>query len=516
MASIPLPALDIRPPENPLDQYAKALSVSSMLQGQKTQQLQQTALSQENQQREQALNDQKAMTSAMQEWDGKSYNDLVPLVVKHGGSAQAVIGLKGKVLEQQEKFSNIAKNDAETGAKNIETLGKQNDMLLGHIDAVAGTDEKGNPNVPDEQLVTRVNQEKNAALLGGYLDKDHAAAIDKILETGNPQQIRGALKIFEKSLQGQKEQFDQAKQTAELDQKNWKEIPGTGQFYNIKTNELKSPSGQRMTPQMAESQYIQLAQQKAKGEQISEDDQAFMKGFEKYKTLVPVANFNLQNQGMGGANGQPSEMAKAIANGQMKWSEAVSPRTPVSVKADLLKQVTSINPNFKSYDYDIEKKVGEQFTSGTYSQQLNAINTAREHMKTFAQMADALNNTDVQIVNKAKQAWQTEFGSEAPTNFLIAKDAFSGEVGKALAGANVTQGDRNKVEEAINRAESPAQLKGAAQTADALLEGKQKALKQTYEQGAKAKPNFGENGNNNPVKPTHRYNPQTSQIEEIK
>lgn len=207
MASIPLPALDIKPPENPLDQYAKALSVQSMISGQKTQQLQQQGLQQENQMREQQIADQKAQTNAMQEWDGKSLNDLVPLVVKHGGSAQAVIGLKSKILEQQEKYSNIAKNDAETGSKNIETLSKQNDMLAGHIDAVK--------DVPDEDLVSAVNREKNAALVGGYIDRNHADVLDKILASNDPQKIRGALGIFEKSLMGQKEQIDNAKALAE-------------------------------------------------------------------------------------------------------------------------------------------------------------------------------------------------------------------------------------------------------------------------------------------------------------
>jgi hypothetical protein len=297
---IPLPALNIQPQESPLDQYAKALSVNSMIQGQKTQQLQQTALGQENQIRQQQISDQKAMTAAMQEWDGKSYNDLMPLVTKHGGSAQAVIGLKKNMLEQQEKYSNIAKNDAETGAKNIDTLAKNNDMLLGHLEAVK--------DAPDDQLISSVTKEMNSALHGGYLDKDHAAALQQILDTGDPSKVRAALPIFEKSLMGQKEQFDQAQKVKEAELKNWKEVPGTGQFYNLNTGELKTPAGLKMTAAQAEAQYIQNASDAAQGKPLSEQQKAFQKGFEQYKKIVPQFQFNVAGGATGGLDQNAIDM----------------------------------------------------------------------------------------------------------------------------------------------------------------------------------------------------------------
>ena len=122
-------------------------------------------------------------------------------------------------------------------------------------------------------------------------------------------------------------------------------------------------------------------------------------------------------------------------------------------------------------------------------------------MQTFKSLATALQNGDTQALNKIKNAWQEQFGSAAPTNFELARDAFAGEVGKSLAGANVTQGDRNKVDETIKKSESPAQLIGAAETADQLLAGKQNALKKTYEQGKQGKPNFGDQQTETP-KPT--------------
>jgi catechol 2,3-dioxygenase-like lactoylglutathione lyase family enzyme len=131
-------------------------------------------------------------------------------------------------------------------------------------------------------------------------------------------------------------------------------------------------------------------------------------------------------------------------------------------------------------------------TSGTYSQQLNAISTARNHMSTFRDMADALDNGTIPVLNKAGNAWVQAFGGEAPTNFAVAKEAFAGEVGRALAGAGVTLADRQEAGNNISAANSPKQLHGVIDTVDKLLKGKQDAIKQTFQSGMKGQPNFGQ------------------------
>ena len=247
------------------------------------------------------------------------------------------------------------------------------------------------------------------------------------------------------------------------------------------------------TAAMADNRYrtIKMAQQL--GKPVTADDQAFVKAYEKQKTLVPTANFNLQNGGATGTNGQPSAIAKGIADGSMKWQDVVSARTPMSVKQSLLSEVKSINPNFNSGDFSVEQKAKEAFTSGAYSQQLNAINTAREHMKTFSSLADALDNGNIQALNKIGNTLGVQFGSDKATNFKIAAQAFGGEVGKAFDGAGVTQGEREQAQAAFNPNMSPSQFRGAVNTVDALLAGKQNALKQTFSQSQQAKPNFGDN-----------------------
>ncbi len=145
-----------------------------------------------------------------------------------------------------------------------------------------------------------------------------------------------------------------------------------------------------------------------------------------------------------------------------------------------------------SIDFQTGKAVARAFAAGTPGAQLTAINTARYHMGTFKRLAEALNNNDVQGINNVKNLWKQQFGDEAPTNFNLAKEAFTSEVGRAFAVTNVTEGERLRVAEAVNRSESWSQLLGAANTADELLSGKQAALKQQHDAGRKGGAYFGD------------------------
>lgn len=224
--------------------------------------------------------------------------------------------------------------------------------------------------------------------------------------------------------------------------------------------------------------------------QRSPDDEAWRKAYERRKTLVPTANFNMQNSGVSYSPSSPE--VQAVANGKVKIQDILTPRTPLAKRHEFLSAVLQANPEFKSYDYDVEKGVERAFTSGQYSQQLTSINRAREHMGTFLELAKALDNGDVKALNKVSNAFKSQFGSDAPGNLAIAKQAFASEVGKAFAGSSVALADRQELSHAIDSASSWTQFAGAAQTADALLEGAQHALKKTYDAGREGRPNFGD------------------------
>src|SRR5262249_43629476 len=139
-----------------------------------------------------------------------------------------------------------------------------------------------------------------------------------------------------------------------------------------------------------------------------------------------MVNFNLQ-----GGNTQFDENSpevQAVAAGRMKIGDVITPRTPLPARKRFLAAVMNVNPQFNSADFDIEKGVRKAFTSGSYSQNLNAINTAREHMGTFFKSAQELNNGSVRALNALGNALSLQFGSDKVSNFNIAKQFFSGEV----------------------------------------------------------------------------------------
>jgi hypothetical protein len=187
---IPLAALAVQPPPNPIDSAAKAVALKGLLQNQ---QYQAQAQPLELQQRQQAtqqgameLADSQARTAALKDWDGKDLNDLPGLVLKHGGSAQAVFGLKNDLITQR-------KNAAAADEATLNNEAKKNDIIAGHFESLKGVPAEQKQGAWDKTL-TDLQQRgisKPGALQAQYPGDD-------------------ALELMEKGFMGQKQIVDQA------------------------------------------------------------------------------------------------------------------------------------------------------------------------------------------------------------------------------------------------------------------------------------------------------------------
>ncbi|MDE2020694.1 MAG: hypothetical protein KGJ13_10195, partial [Patescibacteria group bacterium] len=291
-----------------------------------------------------------------------------------------------------------------------------------------------------------------------------------------------AISLFEKQFLGQKTLFDQEQKSRETENK--------AQELDIEQQKLTNtlPGGPLENP---EQKYLRLQTAAKIGQPLAPADKAFVASYEKNKTMVPMMNFNLQNAGATGANGQPSTIAKGLADGSIKWNDVVSARTPMAVKQQLLSEVKGIKPDFRSGDATLEQDVRKEFTSGDAAKNLTAFNTAIEHAKQLSDAADALQNGNVVALNKIGNALGYQFGSDKTTNFNVIKNALSGEISKVFKGGQATDAEIREVQAPFSAANSPAQLKGAIQNAIALMNSKRGALQQQYQQGIKAQPNFG-------------------------
>ncbi len=208
MGSIPLVALNVRTPEQPdiMQKYGQLMQLRNAQQESQMQQqeapLRLQALQQQTQvgglqlqQQQQVLKDQQATSAAMQNWDGKDYNDILPLVLKNGGSAQAVIGLKKSILDQQVQVANAAKATGQGAEAQIAATLKKNDLVNGALSPLIDPTK-----IPDAQLPQALTSTVQSLVQQGALDNQHAQAASQLLQSGDPTTIRNGIQQFTNTL----------------------------------------------------------------------------------------------------------------------------------------------------------------------------------------------------------------------------------------------------------------------------------------------------------------------------
>lgn len=460
MSSIPLPALAAHAPEFQ-DPVQTALSLKGLMQGQQLRQQQIQGAQQDNQLKAQQLKDTQVVTQAFV----KNHGDLDKTLqdaANGGASPQALQALQAHALDVKSKSMDILQKQGTIALQ-------QADLSKGAHAAVEAAPAADRPAVYKQQLMGLQQAGVDTSQLPPEYPGDAQFRVLGAAVTGYKQQLENAAK-----------QSETAKNTAQATEAT--------SVANKNNQEMSMGANSAV----ADAKYRNIVMNQKLNRPVTPEDLAYKAAYEKQKSIVPVTNFNLQNAGATGSGGKPSALATSIANGQMKWQDAVSARTPMAVKQALLGEVKQINPNFNSGDFDVEQGVRKDFTSGPDSQKLQAFNTAITHMGIFRDLAGKLDNTDIKALNQAGNDLGVQFGSDKVTNFNLAKQAFIGEVTRAFDGGGVTMHDREQVEQQISAASSPAQLKGAADTAEKLLRGKRDVLQQQYQTGRQGQANFGD------------------------
>lgn len=220
MASIPLPALDVKPPQpnDSLGAYQKLMALRSLGQQQQIQQQTIQSNQQEQQIRQQQIVDEQATTAAMKSTDPTSptyFDDLTKSALQNGASAARAQLIQQHGLTIKKTVSDIAAQDATTGSKNLETF-------IGKHKAV-GDALEGIENVPDDQLHAAATQKITELTKAGILDPQTAQqALQGVQSTADPQALRQHIDVLAKSSMGMKAVAEQAKTQAETNQANAK------------------------------------------------------------------------------------------------------------------------------------------------------------------------------------------------------------------------------------------------------------------------------------------------------
>lgn len=146
-----------------------------------------------------------------------------------------------------------------------------------------------------------------------------------------------------------------------------------------------------------------------------------------------------------------------------------------------LDKVKQINPEYDSTQYAGKNKTVSAFDTGKQGDATKSFNVGIAHLNTLNGLVDALGNKDEKTLNKIKQGFKEEFGSDAPTNFDAAKAIVGDEIIKAIVGGGGALADRENAQNQIDRAKSPDQLKGVIETYKDLMAGQLGGLRKQYE-----------------------------------
>jgi hypothetical protein len=480
MSSIPLPALSIHtnPQQQPdiAEQYGRILQLKNMmalapLQQQEAQQRVQAGQLQ-LQQEQQNQKDIQSFRTAMQypSLQGKTYGQIADVLAQKGAiSPTAYQAAKKADLDQRKELSALDTTKLDNAAKATAA----NKQLLGSVMSLP--DEALQQNWP--QILEQYNQipgnEKRPLNPNQPLTKEQIQMQGPMLDI-HQAYLDDELKRRETTASANKAEADATKA-------------------QLETQQIQQYGGLTGPAQDAKYQFLQ--KKLALGQQLSQDDKAWMTGYQKQKLLVPTTTAAIRVEGMGQTREYPVYDKKSGST--------------VMVTPNEINRAAKEEPGrYTAASYTPEsvgaRDTTQYFTKGKGGQQLTAFNTAMQHLDLLDKLGNDLQNSNLQIANKAKQAWAEQTGNPAPANFAAAKNAMAGEVAGALKASGATDQEITKVSETFDRSQSPAQLKGAISTYRALLQSKAHNLQNQYEQGMQGKPAFNQSSGTTVTAPNNK------------
>jgi len=419
--------------------------------------------------------DQDALTKAITQYDPTKHTlaDVPKLITQNGGSGQAALQAQAGLVQQRRNLAALSDEDFSRQQKIA-------DLTAGVHDQVSSAKPE------DKQTVYQQGLQQIAAAGGDVSKEPTQYPGDDVFAQHLP-----SIRLHSAIVAEAEKDRELSTKEQEEQNKEWKDFPALGVALNTQTGEQKSVGGgAAMSPQMMEAKYVGLQQKKNAGQPLSKDDAAWTQAYEKMKTLNPVATFNLQNQGAAvDAGGNPSQVAQAIANGQMAWKDAVSPRTPMGVKNQILSQVFKINPQFDTSEFGLEQDVAKKARSGAWADTRLAYNTALDHSKQLLDTIDGLNNGDVQKLNSLKNFFKTQFGSPDVPSYSAVANAYNHEVTSVLAKGHLTDAEIAQGGSTLPANASPQAARKVVADFNQLMQSKRDELDKLIKAGAGNKAN---------------------------
>lgn len=255
----------------------------------------------------------------------------------------------------------------------------------------------------------------------------------------------------------------------------WLQIDPTGKLY------AQTLAKEQITPY----QNAQLAQSDQHFKGVSGNTQATLGESQRHNTATEaqsgktLAETTRHHAALEGDPKTVEETAQAIAAGKLAPLSGFALARPMA--QNIMARVVQINPEYDPTQFQTRQKSEKDFATGKQGNSVRSFNVALSHLDTLDQLADALHNGNMQLVNKVGNAVATQTGSAAPTNFVAAKKIVADEIVKAIVGSGGGVTDREEAAKTIAAANSPAQLKGVINTYKELMRGQINGLRNQYE-----------------------------------
>lgn len=487
MGSIPLPALDIRPAENPLDQYAKALSVKNMIGQGKTQELQQTAMDQENQQRQMALDDatgmKKALIDANGDFDKFRTNVRDP---KYGVSVQGQLSTDNQIMAHQKAAYELDDTAIANGQK-------KSTALAGHLQPLTGLADL-------DSVKAQLPKVLNAAMADGTITAKQAEDFQNVTSLDD-------FKAHVSALQMVGDQLKQANENRSAGIQAWKEDVGSGQMVNV--DKTSSDFGKRMPisngipipPDIAKSLGVpEMAGKPTTPKMLKEMKDALDAGnhFENYGGNLNLVNgdgklvkvmgpsptmFAAMGGGMapggaatpgGAADNKPGasvSINSAPANLRDQIQAVLDYRSPMPpqsrsnpINAAVRQWVNKLDGTYDETSFPQRNKVLSEFVKNAADGPIGKINTALGHLGELKDAADALNQNNVPLIHSIASKFGLATGQDAPSTYKLILHRIAPEITGAYVANGGGEHERGANEEDF------ALEKGASQISDNIRE----------------------------------------------
>ena len=319
------------------------------------------------------------------------------------------------------------------------------------------------------EIAGRFDNKKIVTMLEAGMDKD-------VIDIQNSQ-IKGATEMMR--AKDEFETFDLRKDLLKIEGDQFKaEHPDASQA-DVLLHQLQAKEDMVTGKKTLEEQVLADARQQyweKNGKPMPYQDQ--VKVVQNMKASGGAANIALQrfleeNPGATGAQiqsflsqGHTARSAPAMALGKFMQEH------PDATSEDI-KQFAA--------EYSQEQKAIRDFATGKQGQAINSISVAIDHLDTLRSLSDALKNKDFPAFNRISQRWAQETGNPAPTNFDAAKQIIGQEIIKSVVAGGGGVTERNQAQDALSRANSPAQINGVIDTIEKLMAGQLRGQKRTYE-----------------------------------